>query len=694
MQRADLGFLDSVDWRTPDEVGEDGSRLWNIRCRVPFSGPTPGIASIARRDSHSDDEERVIVDDGDGVLLDPEADGDPLGVDEVDLDEPMLSGIASSTSVDFFGTEMSLRALKQMAGQMIADGGIPYLPRHNLGAGGAIEWDSVIGRTIHAEVVPVEADQLRAPKNPGETHFLLRVTTALYDDEPLTRSLVKRIARGEKIGQSIGGWFTQLQVMQNDDGDVERVIVLGVELDHLAVTRAPANPDAIGLVSLRSAISERSRAARVDALVETLGEEPVSVPESLLPAIRSRVASDERHVLAVVDNGDGTVSVTYAIAHDDETEEVEVDEVVEESSEEERAVEGSESEPVEAVRTVTDFADLPVAPIDEPWEWSAEVASEVLGDPPDWDRYRRAHVWTDPENDETRQGYKLPIARMFDGTLRVVFRAVSAALGAVNGARGGVDIPQGERREAYDHLARYYAKFDREPPPFAETLSSLGNDSETNDVPVDLDGTNGTVQDTGRNDARRSALRDPIHPSPNPGEMPEERKMSDQPANGLTLDAIRSLFDEKFSTVEARIVALEGSADRSQPENNPEPETVSEAADLRAMLEAERTRARAAEAALAHATTSRGFRVGRSAVGLSMPTGPGARSAFSGLIERSRTEAPTLSAVAERALPILDHGHGEKPASREDLVETLRSLCNAAEADGLLVPTAHRASWR
>jgi hypothetical protein len=588
MQRADLGFLDSVDWHTPDEVGEDGSRLWNIRCRVPFSGPTPGIASIARRDGHGDsEEERVIIDDGDGVLLDPEADGDPLGVDEVDLDEPMLSGIASSTSVDFFGTEMSLRALKQMAAQMIADGGVPYLPRHNLGAGGAIEWDSVIGRTIHAEVVPVEADQLRSPKNPGETHFLLRVTTALYDDEPLSRSLVKRISRGEKIGQSIGGWFTQLQVMQNDDGDVERVIVLGVELDHLAVTRAPANPDAIGLVSLRSAISERSRSARVDALVETLGEEPVSVPESLLPAIRSRVASDERHVLAVVDHGDGTVSVRYVIAHDDETEEVEepeaeeevVDEVVEESSEEDRSVEISESEPVE-------------------------------------------------------------------------------------------------------------------PPPFVEALSSLGKDSETNDVPVDLDGTNGTVQDTGRTDARRSALRDPIHPSPSPGEMSEERQMSDQPENGLTLDAIRSLFDEKFSTVEARIVALEGSADRSQPENNPEPETVSEAADLRAMLEAERTRARAAEAALAHATTSRGFRVGRSAVGLSVPTGPGARSAFSGLIERSRTEAPTLSAVAERALPILDQGHGEKPASREDLVETLRSLCNAAEADGLIVPTAHRANWR
>jgi len=167
--------------------------------------------------------------------------------------------------------------------------------------------------------------------------------------------------------------------------------------------------------------------------------------------------------------------------------------------------------------------------------------------------------------------------------------------------------------------------------------------------------------------------------------------MSEQSTNGLTLDAIRSLFDEKLAPVTARVDALEGSTERNQP--TPTPEPVDETVALRAKLEAEQARARAAEAALAHATTSRGFRVGRSAVGLNMPSGPAARGAFSGLIERSRSSAPTLSAVAERALPYLDPQIDEKPASREKLIETLRSLCIAAEADGLITPTAHRANW-
>jgi hypothetical protein len=610
MKRDDLGFLDSINWREPDEVDDDGGRRFNIRCRVPFSAPAPGFAEVGKpvsRAGHMEDEgdgERVIDDSGEGVLLDPLASGDSDPVDEVDFDEPLLAGIASSTSVDFFGTEMSLRALKQMAAQMITENGIPYLPRHNLGAGGAMEWDSVIGRTVHAEVVPVEADQLRAPKNPAESHFALRVTTALYDDEPLARSLVKRISRGEKIGQSIGGWFTALQVLQNEEGDVERVIVLGVELDHLAVTRAPANPDAVGLVSLRSAIAERAKEARVEDLLSSLGEAPVALRSDLLPVLRDRIAEDERHILAVVDNGDGTVSVTYSV-HDEETEEV--DEVDEMETEEE----------VEEEVEAEDEVDETSSEEDERSAVESAPSPEILG-----------------------------------------------------------------------------LSEDRAPEPKPEQTSiASDSESETRSLvgSIELDETREAVQDTSVNDARRSAPLDTPNPSPISGDMSEERQMSEQPTAGLTLDAIRSLLDEKLAPVTARVDALEGSADRSQP--TPTPEPVDETASLRAKLEAEQTRARAAEAALAHAT-SRGFRVGRSAVGLNMPSGPAARSAFSGLIERSRSEAPTLSAVAERALPALDPQIDEKPASRETLIETLRSLCNAAEADGLITPTAHRAAWQ
>jgi hypothetical protein len=41
---------------------------------------------------------------------------------------------------------------------------------------------------------------------------------------------------------------------------------------------------------------------------------------------------------------------------------------------------------------------------------------------------------------------------------------VVAAMTVVNGARGGVDIPDADRRSVYDHLAGHYHEFGEEPP--------------------------------------------------------------------------------------------------------------------------------------------------------------------------------------------------------------------------------------
>lgn len=57
---------------------------------------------------------------------------------------------------------------------------------------------------------------------------------------------------------------------------------------------------------------------------------------------------------------------------------------------------------------------------------------------------------------------KLPHHRPSDG--RVVWRGVAAAMAALLGARGGVDIPDADRRAVYNHLAAHYRQFDREPP--------------------------------------------------------------------------------------------------------------------------------------------------------------------------------------------------------------------------------------
>lgn len=166
----------------------------------------------------------------------------------------IIKGIASSTSVDHYGTEMSLQALRNMKEQI--EKGVVILPRHESMTGGAglAEWDEVIGRTVSSEIKRANVAQA---KEPTEAGYILEVTSRLYEDDERSKSLMKRLNRGELIGQSIGGWFEHVRVVENSKGELERVIVEDVVLDHIAITRAPANPDSHGLslLNVRSKIN-------------------------------------------------------------------------------------------------------------------------------------------------------------------------------------------------------------------------------------------------------------------------------------------------------------------------------------------------------------------------------------------------------------------------------------------------------
>ncbi len=132
------------------------------------------------------------------------------------------------------------------------------------------------------------------------------------------------------------------------------------------------------------------------------------------------------------------------------------------------------------VKKITRFIDLPMAGSSMRWSWSTNTQNAVLADS-NWGRYKRAHIFFDPDDDENKSGYKLPFAKMINGQLRAVPRGIFAAMGAVNGARGGVDIPEAERRAAYNHLARYYDKLDRDAPDFKKD-SELG-ETKSSDLP-------------------------------------------------------------------------------------------------------------------------------------------------------------------------------------------------------------------
>lgn len=120
-----------------------------------------------------------------------------------------------------------------------------------------------------------------------------------------------------------------------------------------------------------------------------------------------------------------------------------------------------------AVKSVVPFQDLPLADRDRAWD-SATAIQRVRGftdsEEEPSSSYRRAFVWFDRETSDTFGAYKLPIADVINGQLTAIPRAIFAAAAALQGARGGVDIPDTDRARVISHIERYYAKMDLESP--------------------------------------------------------------------------------------------------------------------------------------------------------------------------------------------------------------------------------------
>ncbi|MCD6446484.1 hypothetical protein J7L49_06855 [Candidatus Bathyarchaeota archaeon] len=134
---------------------------------------------------------------------------------------------------------------------------------------------------------------------------------------------------------------------------------------------------------------------------------------------------------------------------------------------------------ISLVEGVVPFEETAMASIDVSWnaedaeqrirKWASKDGSgnkEMI----DWNKYRKAFAWYNPEQIENFNSYKLPHHDIVNGEFSVVWHGVVAAMQTLLGARGGVQIPAIDRKAVYTHLAKHYRQFNREPPEFQEAL--------------------------------------------------------------------------------------------------------------------------------------------------------------------------------------------------------------------------------
>lgn len=138
-----------------------------------------------------------------------------------------------------------------------------------------------------------------------------------------------------------------------------------------------------------------------------------------------------------------------------------------------------------AVKGAVPVHDPPKADEAQAWDSGAAVGrlrswAGVDGEAPDWAKFAKGFAWTDPGADNLG-GFKLPHHDVQDGQLVTVWTGVAAAMGALRGARGGVQLPDADRAAVEAHLVAHYQQFGKPVPGEPEATGAEKNVDPTND---------------------------------------------------------------------------------------------------------------------------------------------------------------------------------------------------------------------
>ncbi len=130
-------------------------------------------------------------------------------------------------------------------------------------------------------------------------------------------------------------------------------------------------------------------------------------------------------------------------------------------------------------KAVIPFKDLDTVPDSEAWDGAGEVRRSDTTD------LKLMSTWFDSSNPDVKSSYKLPHHKA-EGH-KAVWRGVAAAMAALLGARGGVDIPASDRKGVYNHLRKHYRQYDKPVPEFkaVEDQVLAGFDEEIHALMLD-----------------------------------------------------------------------------------------------------------------------------------------------------------------------------------------------------------------
>lgn len=120
---------------------------------------------------------------------------------------------------------------------------------------------------------------------------------------------------------------------------------------------------------------------------------------------------------------------------------------------------------------------------DAPWDGPKNEANLKVNESESY--YKKAYAWQDPDKDPaTKSAYKFIHHEVSaDGTIgKANIKACQAGIAALNGARGGADIPDDDRSGVWRHLATHLQDADIEP---AE-LKSFTNKIEIRSYPFEV----------------------------------------------------------------------------------------------------------------------------------------------------------------------------------------------------------------